>query len=111
MTILPSSYHPLYRYPQTYLQASYVGNLGAHRRNDLFYIEIQTSFNAIAKISGPWPPVPYFFSHSFFSFPFVFVFANFQLQVVLIDTATPGREGSHGIEEYMNTKLIAFGGL
>lgn len=42
---------------------------------------------------------------------FVFVFANFQLQVVLIDTATPGREGSHGIEEYMNTKLIAFGGL
>lgn len=22
-----------------------------------------------------------------------------------------GREGSHGIEEYMNTKFIAFGGL
>lgn len=22
-----------------------------------------------------------------------------------------GREGSHGIEEYMNTKLIVFGGL
>jgi succinate-semialdehyde dehydrogenase / glutarate-semialdehyde dehydrogenase len=36
--------------------------------------------------------------------PFFFFFSS-------IGDCCSGREGSHGIEEYLNTKLIAFGGL
>ena len=32
-------------------------------------------------------------------------------EAILADPPTVGREGSHGVEEYMNTKLIVFGGL